>query len=321
MSDPYTEATRHERKRMPAFAKVFLVVGGLVATALVTVVVIAVIFVKRQVEEFAHHWEDPAAFEFASSDATTAEAVANAAEALFGDEVQISASDLDVTGLNPVELELSHLDLSELGLSASNIDGEEFRFDFDFSELEDGLREMETALETLIEEAAEKGIRLEGGLEGEERWFKVDCPDCSSRLELRSDGEGGSLRIRAPAIDARVELGDEAARLPRWVPTYPRARLHKRLFSGEKDGVEFGGVLHTSDAGAKRAYDWFKENLRGRVRVGRVSDWKSVWRDRRERGMIQLTATGLFGERRLAIIVWKNNEGNTSIVTMHKTTR
>ena len=51
MSDPYTEATRHERRGLPTFAKVVLVAGGLFAATLVAVAVVGAVFARKAVLE------------------------------------------------------------------------------------------------------------------------------------------------------------------------------------------------------------------------------------------------------------------------------
>ncbi len=297
MSDPYAEATRHERKRMPTFAKAILVVGGLVAVAFVTIATIATLLVKRQFEDMAMELENGPAFALAS-DATIAEAVSDAARSIFGEDVRINESDLAFFDPSAAGQEI-HIDMSGL---------------------EEGLAGLESGLEALVAESLEKGIRIEGSFrEGADSWLQIDCRDCPGRLELHADEEGGSLRIRGPGGSTRVDLGNEAARLPRWVPTYPGARLQKRLFSGERDGYRFGGVLHTSGAQAEEVYDWFEENLRSDL--DGISNWNGVWKNHDNRGLIQVQSRSRSGTRELTVITWANDEGQSSIVTMHKMER
>ena len=317
MSDPYTEATRNERKKIPPVAKTLLVVGGLVAVAFVTFVVVAALFLKRQFEQVmtaefeqaAIEWQDDIDSDFFASDAVTAEAVSNAAQALFGDEAQIGESDLELTGLN--------LAGEGLYFDLSNMDG------------------LGAELERLVEEAAEKGIVIEGtiGSEGSSGRLQISCANCPTGLVVTGNEGGGSLRIFGGAADVagvlgadvadmlgadvRVDLGDEAAELPRWVPTYPRARLHKRLFSGERDGIEFGGVLHTSRTETASVYNWYEENLDAAKDGYGSTRLITKWNGRRKRGTLR--AVG--GHRELFVMLWENTEGNTSIVTMHKTKR
>ena len=53
MTDPYREATRHERTGLPTVAKVFLIGGGLLAAAAVALVIWASVAVDRMVEDIA----------------------------------------------------------------------------------------------------------------------------------------------------------------------------------------------------------------------------------------------------------------------------
>ncbi len=58
MSDPYREATRHERTGMSTLAKVFLVGGGLVATIVVALSIWAIIAWRAAMDEWSEYWEE-----------------------------------------------------------------------------------------------------------------------------------------------------------------------------------------------------------------------------------------------------------------------
>ena len=58
MSDPYREATRHERTGMSTLAKVFLVGGGLVATCVVALSIWMFIAWRAAMDEWNEYWEE-----------------------------------------------------------------------------------------------------------------------------------------------------------------------------------------------------------------------------------------------------------------------
>lgn len=57
MSDPYREATRHERTGMSTLAKVFLVGGGLVSTLAVCVAIWVAVAARDAMNEWNEYWE------------------------------------------------------------------------------------------------------------------------------------------------------------------------------------------------------------------------------------------------------------------------
>lgn len=57
MSDPYTEATRHERTGMSTLAKVFLVGGGLVTTLAVCVAIWVAVAARDAMNEWNEYWQ------------------------------------------------------------------------------------------------------------------------------------------------------------------------------------------------------------------------------------------------------------------------
>lgn len=81
MSDPYEEATRHDRNRLPTFVKVILVGGGLFAAALVTVAVVGLIFARKMAEELVEQTD--VVLEEMSFEASPAETFANLAESVL----------------------------------------------------------------------------------------------------------------------------------------------------------------------------------------------------------------------------------------------
>ena len=216
MTDPYTEATRNDRRGMPTFLKVILVTGGLFAAAFVTLAVVGIIYARKMADEWVDYSETM--FEDLELDATTAAAVANMAEAFIGDEVQITQADFDGSALT---------------LRHSGQDGD---FHIDLSDLEDWASDMETFLEREIE----NGVVIEGAGDESGGWLRVSRRNGRTILEMRGDEDGGTLSIRGPRTDTRIGLGDDANRIPNWVPVPPDASVRKHLFSGETDKATFG---------------------------------------------------------------------------------
>ena len=295
MTDPYREATHHERRGIPTFAKVILVTGGLFAAALLTIAVVGAIYARKMAEEWVEHSET--VFERLEMDASTAEVVANMAEAFIGDEVQIDQADFDGSALT-----LRH-------------GGQDDHFQIDLSDLEGWASEMETLLEREIE----KGVRIEGATDESGGWLTVSRRNGRTILEMRGDENGGTLSIRGPRTDARVELGDAADRIPNWVPIFPDASVRKHLFSGETDKASFGGVALKADADGRSVYDWYTDNLPD-AGLG-VSKSQMHWDVRRKRGKIFARSDGLTRDRELSILVWDNGERGSSVVLMHKVER
>ncbi|MYB07241.1 MAG: hypothetical protein F4Y24_12900 [Gemmatimonadetes bacterium] len=295
MTDPYTEATRNERRGIPTFVKVILVTGGLFAAAFVTLAVVGIIYARKMADEWVDYSETM--FEDLELDATTAEAVANMAEAFIGDEVQITQADFDGSALT-----LRH-------------SGQGGDFHIDLSDLEDWASEMETFLEREIE----NGVVIEGAGDESGGWLRVSGRNGRNILEMRGDEDGGTLRIRGPRTDTRLGLGDDATRIPSWVPIPPDASVRKHLFSGDTDEATFGGVALKVDADGRSVYDWYTDNLPN-AGFG-VSRSQMHWDDRRKRGKIFARTDGLTQDRELFVLVGDSGERGSSVVLMHKVER
>ena len=295
MTDPYTEATRNERSGIPTFAKVILVAGGLFAAAFVTLAVVGIIYARKMADEWMEYSETM--FEDLEMDATTAEAVANMAEAFIGDEVQITQADFDGSALT-----LRH-------------QGQGGDFHIDLSDLEDWASEMETFLEREIE----NGVVVEGATDESGGWLTVRRRNGRTILEMRGDEDGGTLRIRGPRTDTRIGLGDDAKRIPNWVPIPPDASVRKHLFSGETDKATFGGVALTVESDGRSVYDWYRDNL-PEAGLG-TSKSQMHWDVRRKRGKIFARSDGLTRDREMFVLVWDNGERGSSVVLMHKVER
>ncbi len=301
MTDPYTEATRHERRGLPTFAKVILVGGGLFAAALVTVVVVGTVYARRSAEELTRKLE--AAFETMGSEAAgpaasaDVETLADLAESVEGGGV------------------IGRTDRGAITLRAARSRGD---LDIDLADLGDWVSEVET----LIKEAVEDGFRIRGEADESGGWLTFSRSDGRTVLELYGDGQGAVLKFRSPRTDTRIGLGDEAAEIPEWVPVFPDARVSKHLFSGDSRKGSFGGgVALEADADARNVYDWYADNLAG---AGlEPSESRTHWNSRRKRGKIHARSHGLARDREMVVLVRENEKAGAGslILLMHKVER
>lgn len=295
MSDPYEEATRHDRRRLPTFAKVILVGGGLFAAALVTLAVVGMILARKVADDFVERADVTLAeMEF---EATPAETFANMAESFLGEElafVETDGTDQSVTLRLADQADDIHIDFSDLG-----------------DWLEDGLG-------SVLEEAATEGIRFDGRADESGGFLRIRSRNGRTILEVRGDDEGGTVRIRGPRERIRLEAGDEAGRMPGWVPVPPGASVDF-VYSGDSRKVSVGGAVLKTDASPLQVYEWYVENLPG-AGFG-ISTSKSHFDHRRERGRIRAEREGLGPDRTLAVMMSRDRDGQSFAFLMHKTER
>lgn len=295
MSDPYEEATRHDHRRLPTFAKVILVGGGLFAAALVTLVVVGMVYGRKMADEFVERADVTfAGMEF---EATPAETFANMAESFLGEElafVESDGEDQSVTLRLANQSDDIHIDFSDLG-----------------DLLEDGIG-------AALEEAAAEGIRVDGRADESGGFLRIRSNNGRTILELRRDDEGGVVRIRGPRERVRLGVGDEAGRMPRWVPVPPGASVDF-VYSGDSRKVSVGGAVLRTDASPLEVYEWYVDNLPG-AGFG-ISMSRSHFDHRRERGRIQAEREGPGPDRKLAVMMSRDRDGQSFAFLMHKTDR
>lgn len=295
MSDPYEEATRHDRSRLPAFVKVILVGGGLFAAALVTLAVVGLIFARKMADELVEQTD--VVLEEMSFEASPAETFANMAEAFLGDEltmVETNGAEQSVT--------LRLADQSE-------------EINIDFSDLGDWL---EDGIESAIEEAVAEGVRIDGRADESGGFLRIRSNNGRTILEVRGDDEGGIVRIQGPRERIRLGAGDEARRLPRWVPVYPDATIERRFSSDSRKGSIGGAVLKT-DARPLEVYEWYIDNLPG-AGFG-TSASKTRFDHRRESGRIIAERKGMGADRKLAVMMSRTQDGDSFVFVLHMTER
>ena len=295
MSDPYEEATRHDRRRLPTFAKVILVGGGLFAAALVTLAVVGLIFARKMADDFIEGADVTfAGMEF---EATPAETFANMAESVLGEElafIETDGADQSVTLRLADQADDIRIDFSDLG-----------------NWLEEGIG-------SALQEAATEGIRIDGRADDSGGFLRIRSNNGRTILEVRGDDEGGVVRIRGPRERVRLGAGEGAGRMPRWVPVPPETSV-EFVFSGDSRKVSMGGAMLKTDASPLQVHEWYVDNLPG-AGFG-ISTSKTHFDHRRERGRIRAEREGPGPDRTLAVMMSRDRDGQGFAFLMHKTER
>jgi len=179
MSDPYSEATRHDRRGMSPLAKIMVVVAGCAALGMTALVVVGLLLVRKASDRAADFRENPA------------EAFAEMAER-FADDVTVVETD---EGAERVvirfgdEGELVTVDLAQ----ALDRVREGVRFEGEASESGGRIRIRTSDGETRIE--------LRG--DGDGGFLRIDSPD--GEMRFRAGDEAGELPNWVPVYPgARV---------------------------------------------------------------------------------------------------------------------
>ncbi len=232
MTDPYQEATRHERTGLSTAAKVFLIGGGLLAAVAIAVVIWVSVAVDRMVEDIAKAVEEISLE--VSPEVKTAGTVAAHAVAT---ELQVFelAGGADRTGRSVTPKLASAMAnaldamLDEEGFSASHSEGSGLAFNL---EAPDG------------------------------NPVRMSFPRATEVLDRVALGE---MRF----ADVNGAGAAENGRLPDWVPVHPGARQSGGGFY-VRNGVSLGVTVLAADAGAHDVLDWYREAA-DRAGLNRVS--------------------------------------------------
>ena len=326
MSDPYAEATRHERRRFSPLAKFLLIGGGLGAVAVIAVAVVAVLQLRRVVDntdrqlmEATLHNAGLGADAEVYADMLSAAVREEEGRAYFGSVEAYLAmrSSLgrpwagrraqrggQASQEIDLDLDLSDLDLADLQLS-----------DRALSDLRDQLAHAKAQFGHVLED----GFRIEA--EGDEHRVMVTARDGSGRmiLSVRGNSEGGVVRLHDTDGGTRLKFGDDADPTPGWVPMPPGSTTGKRLFSGETESAEYGVAALHSDLTAREAHDWYADELN-------AGPWdsgstKASWSDRRQRGQIMAKRGSEGRERSLMVLVSESKVEGAAILVMHRRER
>lgn len=179
MSDPYSEATRYDRRGMSPLAKIMLVVAGFAALGMTVLFVVGLLFVRKASETAVDFRENPA------------EALADMAE-LFGEDVEVVETDGNAERVVlrfGDEGELVTVDLAQ----AMDRIREGVRFEGEASESGGRIRLRTSDGETRIE--------LRG--DGDGGFLRIDSPD--GELRLSAGDQAGELPNWVPVYPgARV---------------------------------------------------------------------------------------------------------------------
>ena len=272
MSDPYAEATRHMRRGMPLFAKVALILGGLFAVGLTTLVVVGLLLAKRVSET---------AWEFQEHPAETVSAMVEK----YGDDVTVVATDGDA---DQVTLRVG--DSGEI-------------VTVDLAETADWVRG-----------AIKEGVHFDGEANESGGALRIETSEGDAIIEIRGDEAGGFLRISGSGDEMRFGAGDASAALPEWVPIYPEARLHKRVFSAKNGDRSFGMAVLRTDASPQEVIDWYRDALEGEG----FSLSVEFVRDDAIRGRIEAESRR-GDDREVSVMVVEDNDGDRLITILHRT--
>ena len=202
--------------------------------------------------------------------------------------------------------------MDEAGHLALSIGEDGEQIEVDFSDLEDWVDQGVSVLR----ESMTGGIQFDGETGDEGFRVRLRSPDGSAVLEAKIDDEGGLLRISDEAREAFLGVGEEAVRMPRWVPVYPGAEVHKKLFSYNTGDVSSGGIVLSSEAGGEEIREWYEEQL-GEGSAVKVSTASSRGNGERYRARI-VGDDGEDGGSRISIVVSQDGDENALIMVVYK---
>ena len=296
MSDPYYEATQRDRRGLPLWGKILLGMGGVAVVAFIAIVVAGVLFVRNMVDEVGTELE---AMLPPATDATPAEVFADMTENVLGDEVTIVAQD------------------ESRGRVTLSVSGKEIDVDLsDFGEwVGEGL--------DVIQEGIRHGIHYEGKIDESVQLVRASSADGSFSFVARAGEDGGFLSISS-GTPLNVSVGDDAARIPGWVPVYPGARVHEQLFSYRSEIRSFGGVVLVSDDGPEKIRRWYEENIGegSSVRVSTSTKQKGDGVPGTPKYRARIVANdGKQGGSNVSIVVTQEGDEETVIMVVYKEKR
>ena len=219
MTDPYREATRHERTGLSTVAKVFLIGGGLLAASVVALVIWASVAVDRMVEDIAKAVEEVS--------------LEVSPEVIAAGAVAVDAVTTELAEQREGAVRTGHSVAPKLATA------------------------MATALDAMVTEhgfsaRADEGSRLAFSVVPPDgNRFGMSFPGATEVLDKVALGE---LRFADVNRDRRALNGRE----PDWVPIHPEARRYGSSFFGRAD-FSLGVTMLLADAGAPELLDWYKK--------------------------------------------------------------
>lgn len=163
------------------------------------------------------------------------------------------------------------------------------------------------------------GVRVNGEADESGGILTIVTPEGETRIELRGGDEGGFLRISTPDDDVHLGAGLEAGDLPGWVPVYPGARVHKRLFSATTDEGLVGAVLLRVDDTPRAVLDWYGDTMPD---GGFVASGTRVHADDGSfRGKVEWTLREGGDEREVSVAVGTDDDGEGFLFLFYRDER
>ncbi len=219
MTDPYREATRHERGGLSTVAKVFLIGGGLLVAAVVALVIWVTVTVDRWMDDIVG-----AAEQVSLEVSPEVRAAGTPGEHVAADE---PSEHQHPEGAAPRGRSVASLLAL---LTAPALD------------------------EILMEHGFSATSSEDSGLA-----FNIETPNGNPiGLSFPGATEILDRVARGEARFADVDRGSAAGKMPDWVPVHPGARHSGSGFYGRGD-TPFGVTVLVADAGARDVLDWYRE--------------------------------------------------------------
>ena len=292
MTDPYREATRHDRKGLSTLARVFLIAGGLLLAVVVALGIWLSVAVDRMADEWNDPWETQGA-EAAREVAVVRRAAETAAEARRAAGELAEARRSIAEAQEPVAAELS--------------------------------RAVATVMKDMLEdeglglEPAESGIGLRfTPREGAVTSWSTDFASVSELLDKVARGESvlaGAERSGEPRRDR-----DDDGVAPDWVPVYPGAHSAFTLAATRED-LSFGVAAFVAEGSGHGILDWYDGTAERMARSGTtfqhrvIRDEEAGRQDlRRDLGRYSIRWDG----RLVTVFVLEDDHGDSLLLLLYK---
>jgi len=163
---------------------------------------------------------------------------------------------------------------------------------------------------------ADPALRLNGEADESGGVLTVSTPDGETRIELRGGEDGGFLRISTPDEEMHFGAGGEARSMPRWVPLYPGAKVHKRLFSAETEEGRVGAALLRIDEDPETVLSWYRDTMPGEGFTASVAQTRDD--DGDFRAKVEWTSKDGDEERDLSVAVGEDSDGDGFLLLFYR---
>lgn len=357
MSDPYREATRHARRGMSTFAKVFLVGGGLVATLVIAGGIWLAASTRAAMEEWSEYWageqmEHARELEVARKEAAEAAAELEEMrtelarrELAAAREAAATVSAADRTDADLATLR-GRIDLSQAAAEAAAAreadDARRYAVSVrtmpapevqrSIAERQDPVaaelsKAVATVLRSTFDDDAYELTPAESGFgiditprEGAVTKVGLDFVSVGELLDRVAHGESVLAGVE-PGREAQTGQDDDVA-VPDWVPVYPGSRSGDRFSATLKD-VSVGGAVFVADARGHRILDWYSSTAWRMARGGTEFEARMT-RNERDRDQDLRNDLGryamLWDGRSVSVFVIEDDHGDSLFVLLFKET-